>query len=110
MQAIVQQLSPVECVQLAAYYAALPTSIERAQADPVPLGERLYRGGDLRKGIPACLACHGPAGLGNPSAGFPRLSGQYAAYVAAQLKAFRSGEHKDGWQMMTLLTQTMTDE
>lgn len=110
MQAIVQQLSPVECVQLAAYYAALPTSIERAQADQVPLGERLYRGGDLRKGIPACLACHGPAGLGNPSAGLPLFKRQHAAYVAAQLKAFRSGERKDGWQMMTLLTQTMTDE
>jgi cytochrome c553 len=110
MQAIVQPLSPAECMQFAAYYAALPTSIDSAQADQVPLGERLYRGGDLGKGLPACLACHGPAGLGNPPAGFPRLSGQHAAYVAAQLKAFRSGERQDRWQMMTRLTQKMTDE
>lgn len=110
MQAIVQQLSSAECVQLAAYYAALPTSIERAHAEQVPLGERLYRGGDLGKGVPACLACHGPAGLGNSPAGFPRLSGQHAAYVAAQLKAFRSGERKDRWRMMTMLCQKMTDE
>lgn len=110
MQAMLQSLSPAECRQLAAYYAALPTSIERIRADQVPLGERLYRGGDFAKGLPACLACHGPAGLGNPPAGFPRLSGQHAAYVAAQLKAFRSGARKDRWQMMTTLTQKMTDE
>lgn len=110
MQAMVQNLSLAECTQLAAYYAALPTSIECAQAKRVPLGERLYRGGDIKKGLPACLACHGPAGMGNPPAGFPRLSGQHAAYVVEQLKAFRSSKRRDSWQMMTTLTKKMTDE
>ena len=30
------------------------------------VGERLYRGGDAARAIPACLSCHGPSGAGNP--------------------------------------------
>ena len=55
------------------------------------VGEQLYRGGDLERGIPACAACHGPAGAGNPGPAYPSLGGQHAAYTATQLKAFRDG-------------------
>src|SRR6266850_835836 len=36
----------------------------------------------------ACAGCHGPAGAGIPGQ-YPRLAGQYAEYVASQLKSFR---------------------
>jgi cytochrome c553 len=55
------------------------------------VGEKLYLGGDLERGIPACAACHGPAGHGNPGPAYPSLSGQHATYTAAQLNLFRDG-------------------
>jgi len=55
------------------------------------VGERLYRGGDVARGIPACAACHGPTGKGNPGPSYPHLAGQHAQYTATQLTAFRDG-------------------
>ncbi|MCB1554675.1 MAG: cytochrome c4 [Xanthomonadales bacterium] len=54
-------------------------------------GERLYRGGDLERNIPACAACHSATGSGNPGPAYPRLGGQHAGYTATQLTAFRDG-------------------
>ncbi len=56
------------------------------------VGEQLYRGGDTNRGIPACMACHGPTGAGNTGAAFPRLTGQHAAYTQARLERYRAGE------------------
>ncbi|MES2141820.1 MAG: c-type cytochrome [Pseudomonadota bacterium] len=110
MNSIVSRLSEKEMVAIANYYAELPGTIEATQADLVPLGQRLYRGGDPIKGIPACLACHGPAGLGNPLAGFPRLSGQHAAYVTEQLKAFREDKRiDDQHQIMSVIAKKMNN-
>ncbi|HEY9531985.1 MAG TPA: c-type cytochrome, partial [Burkholderiales bacterium] len=39
---------------------------------------------------PACAGCHGPAGAGIP-AQYPRVAGQFAEYVSAQLRLFRDG-------------------
>lgn len=55
------------------------------------IGEQLYRGGDLERGVPACGACHGPAGDGNPGPSYPSLAGQHASYTALQLSLFRDG-------------------
>ncbi len=55
------------------------------------VGEHLYRGGDAARGIPACMACHGPTGAGNPGPAYPNLGGQHASYVSAKLTAFRGG-------------------
>jgi cytochrome c553 len=54
-------------------------------------GQKLYRGGNAGAGVPACSACHLPDGIGTPSR-YPRIGGQYADYVYAQLKAFKAGE------------------
>ena len=58
------------------------------QQELVELGQTIYRGGIAEKGIPACLACHGPDGKGIDTAGFPRLAGQHAEYTKTQLTAF----------------------
>jgi cytochrome c553 len=70
---------------IAAYFSTqTPTGLE---ADPSywQAGEKLYRGGDARRAIPACQACHGPVGRGNPGAGFPSLRAQHSVYTVKQL-------------------------
>ena len=61
-------------------------------------GEKLYRGGDAERGIPACAGCHSPNGAGIPIQ-YPRLSGQLAEYVANTLTAFRDGVRNNSVQM-----------
>ena len=55
------------------------------------VGQMIYRGGDPARNVPACMACHGPTGAGNPGPAYPHLGGQHAKYVAAQLTAFHGG-------------------
>ena len=104
-------LSDEDMADLAAYFATQkPTGLE---ADPskVPLGQRLYRGGDAKSGVPACAACHGPGGDGNQPAAYPAIHGQHATYIEAQLKAYRSGTRQtDQNQMMRSIAGTMSDE
>jgi cytochrome c553 len=38
--------------------------------------------------VPACSACHGEQGEGQPAAGFPRLAGFNAAYIEHALSSF----------------------
>lgn len=85
-------LSEEDIRNLAVYYAELPAAT-KVVADPATLdhGERLYRGGSRDNDTPACIACHGPNGNGNPAASYPSLKGQYAVYTAAQLRAYASG-------------------
>jgi len=64
----------------------------------VSLGERIYRGGVAERGIAACAGCHSPNGAGIPVQ-YPRLSGQHADYVAAQLTSFRDGLRTNSLQM-----------
>ena len=45
----------------------------------------------IGKGAPACMACHGADGGGQPAAGFPRLASLNAAYLQKQLDDFASG-------------------
>ena len=92
MNGMVANLSDGDMNGLAAFYAG-QTQKPAAAGDKqlASLGQRLWRGGDAVHGIPACEGCHGPAGAGIP-AQFPKLSGQFADYVAAQLTAFREGK------------------
>jgi cbb3-type cytochrome c oxidase subunit III len=88
MTAFVAGLSDADIADLAAYYAAQTPTGGGADESLVELGERVYRSGVAEKGVPACLACHGPAGAGVEAAGFPRLAGQHADYTKAQLNKF----------------------
>ncbi len=83
-----------------AYFVASKKAKPGASADKdlVMLGERIYRGGIADRQIAACAGCHSPNGAGIPSQ-FPRVSGQFADYAAAQLTAFRDGGRKNSLQM-----------
>jgi cytochrome c553 len=84
-------LSPEDMADLGAYFATLTPAGGFVSEERLPLGQRIYRGGNKQSGVPACFACHGPNGAGDPMAGVPSLSGQRASYTASQLNAFRSG-------------------
>lgn len=81
------------------------------EVNGLELGERLFRAGNLTTGTPSCTGCHSPRGLGNEPAGFPRLSGQYAEYIAKQLRDFRAGERtNDGdSKVMRQVAEHMSD-
>src|ERR671938_309180 len=92
MNGMVANLSDADVKALAAYYggqAQKPAAA--ADKELATQGQKLWRGGDIAHGIPACAGCHGPAGAGIP-AQFPRLSGQFAEYIVTQLTAFREGK------------------
>ena len=77
---------------LASYFSMQKPTPREADADLVSLGQKIYRGGILKKGIPACSSCHGATGLGNPGAGFPRISFQHAEYVVKRLADYRANK------------------
>jgi cytochrome c553 len=104
-------LSDDDVEDLAAYFDAQTLTGLEADPNRTSLGQRVYRGGDPSTGVAACIACHGPGGDGNPTAGWPSLRGQHSAYVAAQLRAYRAGTRKtDPNQMMRDVARTMSDD
>jgi cytochrome c553 len=52
-------------------------------------GRSLFAAGSQSQGLVACQACHGLEAQG--TAGAPRLAGQHAIYLLAQLSVFRAG-------------------
>ncbi|MEY3253898.1 MAG: hypothetical protein RL227_2871, partial [Pseudomonadota bacterium] len=102
MAGMVAALSEDDMKHIAAFYASKPAPKGFAgNKDTVAQGEAIWRGGIAAKGVPACAACHGPAGSGMP-AQYPRIAGQHAAYTEAQMNAFRLGERGNNAQMVTI--------
>lgn len=110
MSGMVAALTEEQMKDLAAYFAAQKQSDNTAKnKDTLELGKKLYRAGDMSKGLAACASCHGPTGSGMP-AQYPRISGQHAEYLEAQLKAFRDGGRaNDPAKMMRMIALKMTD-
>lgn len=110
MNGMMAAFSEEQMRDFAAYFAAQKqTGGELRNRETLALGQRLYRAGDASKGLPACAACHGPAGAGIPDQ-YPRIGGQFAEYTEAQLKAFRTGERaNDLNKMMRMVAERMTD-
>ncbi len=110
MGAMVAGLEDEDMKGLAKYFASFELQPESSKnLETMELGQKIWRGGIASKGVPACAACHGPAGAGLP-AQYPRLAGQFADYSAAQLKAFRDGgRENDPNRMMRMIALKMTD-
>ncbi len=88
MYPIVAPMSAQDIADVAEYFAAqTPAGLE---ADPSywKAGEALYKSGDAARNIPACTACHGPAGQGNAGAGYPALRAQHSVYTVKQLQDY----------------------
>lgn len=110
MSAFAATLSPDDMRNVAAFYAAQTLKPEKARNKAtVELGQKIFRAGLADRGVAACAGCHGPSGLGIPSQ-FPALAGQYADYIDAQLKSFRSGARaNDPNRMMRMTAARMSD-
>lgn len=107
-------LSAQDMRDLGAYFARQKVQPGVADEKLVARGERLWRGGDLKREIPACMACHGPSGRGNPFSGYPALAGQHADYTAMMLRAFRDGlvlgKGADANPIMAEVARALSDE
>jgi cytochrome c553 len=102
MVGMVAGLSRKDMENLGAYYASQKLKPGAASGDAATLkkAERLYRGGDAKSGISACMSCHGPSGHGIPPR-FPAVSGQHAAYTQKQLLDFKAGTRSNDSETMT---------
>jgi cytochrome c553 len=100
MTANVAQLSEQDIQNMALYLSQQPLQ-ERATASQkawVELGQKIWRGGLPDRQVPACASCHSATGSGIP-AQYPRLSGQFPAYLEAQLRLFRQGDRNNNAPM-----------
>jgi cytochrome c553 len=90
MYSIAKDLSKTDIDNITAYLTVqivTPGATKRAE---FAHGQKLYRGGDRERRIPACTACHGPRGEGNAFANYPAVSGQNAAYLIERLTNLRN--------------------
>lgn len=114
MMGITPGLSEQDILDISAWYSQQSATGGVADESKVVLGERIFRAGNAESGVPACMSCHGPAGEGNPLAGYPAVAGQHAMYTGNMLTRFRSGEN---WgtddassQIMNGASASLTDE
>ena len=122
MTGILDYMSDQDLQDMAAYYNSKKIQISGAKEitllgindaqKVVEMGENLYRAGNIKTGVTACIACHSPSGKGNGPAGYPALGGQYAEYTEKQLLAYRSGERNSGAnaKIMQGVAQALTDK
>lgn len=114
-----ENLSEQDIQDISAYYSSQTPPSGNADPDKefqgekmYEIGERIYRGGNAETGVPACMSCHAPDGVGNAPAKFPQLAGQHAVYTAAQLRAYRSGaryQPDDNLNMMKEIATYLSD-
>ena len=111
MFGMVASLSDQDMKDLAAFFASQKMKSGTTPENVIALGEKLYRGGDADRGIPACIACHGPRGNGLELGGFPKISFQNATYLKTTLEEFRSGKRANDLNgMMQDVARKLTDE
>ena len=110
MAGMAAPLSDEDMKNVSAWFASQKQKPAAAKDEKqIALGQKIWRQGDFKKGVPACAGCHGPAGAGLP-AQYPRLAGQFPEYTEAQLKAFRVDERaNDPEKMMRMIAAKLSD-
>ncbi len=98
-------ISQPEIVELAAYYSHLAPATVATGLSSKP---KIVVEGAPMRGIAPCDACHGDIA---EKIGAPRLDGQSATYIKAQLQAFASGaRHNDIDEQMRNVARELTPE
>lgn len=96
MTSQVANLSDQDIANVAGYFASQKRwGVGYANPALAPTGQKLFYGGDSKRGVIPCAGCHGGKGNGNDFAAFPRIGGQHSAYLATQLKLFRAAGRED---------------
>jgi cytochrome c553 len=97
MSPIAKALKPNDAADVAAYYAgASAPLLPLADVNPALFkrGQLLATIGDEMKDVQACTNCHGPGGAGGQPPAIPYLAGQYAPYIAFELRMWQRGFRK----------------
>jgi cytochrome c553 len=98
MGGMAMALNEQDMKDLGAYYNA--QMLKTTGGETSELGKKLYFGGDVERGITACIACHGTDAKGMSQAGFPAVGGQSATYLKSQLEKFRDGARNNDQNAM----------
>lgn len=69
-------------------------------------GATLYADGDMARGLPACVSCHGAAGNSTITVN-PKLAGQHESYIYKQLVDFTTPERNQ--PVMTTYAKMLSD-
>jgi cytochrome c553 len=93
MMGIVGAMSQQDFADISAFFATQKNNGGVADETLSAAGEKLWRAGNAETGVPACMACHGPGGEGNPLVPYPALAGQHSVYTAKMLERYRAGEN-----------------
>jgi cytochrome c553 len=112
MSPIANVLTPNDIADVAAYYAGLDAPflpLPKPDETLVKAGEALAKVGNNGRGIQACDNCHGPGGAGEPPA-LPYLAGQYAPYVALELRMWQRGFRKSSANEMATVAKELSDQ
>jgi cytochrome c553 len=108
MNVQVQDLKPEEIRLAARYFSSKISSAHETQDGELHgLGRNIYNKGNPDSGVPACASCHGTQGLGAPQ--LPRLAGQHARYVSAQLKQFNRRERTNDNEIMHSIAAKLSE-
>jgi cytochrome c553 len=112
MAPMIAGITAQDFADMSAYYASMKANVGSVSEAFIAQGQTLYRAGNKETGVPACMACHGPNGLGMPAAVWPALSGQHALYTETQLEAFANGDRKNdpNSMMQDIATRLSVDE
>lgn len=108
MTGMLTAMTEQDLADIAAHYSSQKSAEGAADAELAKRGEQIYRGGNLKTGLPACTGCHSPTGQGNAPAAYPHLAGQHADYTVKQLTDFREGARTndgDGMIMQTVASR-----
>jgi len=74
-------------------------------------GSDLYRNGDLKTAVSACIACHGPFAEGNKPASYPSLHSQQSEYLIKTLTDFKTGARsKSNENVMHMIAVKMSEQ
>jgi len=108
MWPIAQGLSDAQIQQAAAWFASQSAPTPFPPGSSAGEGRDIFMHGILKADIPACDSCHGAKAEGNGI--FPRLAGQNAQYLIAQMRYFRSGvRNEKNSEIMKQIVLHMTD-
>lgn len=107
MQPMVAALTPEDMRALGLYFSR-QKSAPHAPADAVlaERGREVYAKGGAATEVAACIGCHGERGHGSDR--LPRLAGQVASYLAAQLRSFGARERTNDNAVMHTIAARMT--
>jgi len=107
MQPMVDKLTAQDMSALGLYFS-LQKSPPHAPTDPAlaARGKVIYTQGGAASDAAACVGCHGARGHGSEK--LPRLAGQVASYLAAQIRGFGTRERTNDNAVMHAIAAKMT--